>query len=247
MTNAPADSPSARVRARAARSDTVRATRQGASAPRLGIGVRDLGDQLWPILMRHATAAWLAVVMPCLALLAIGTVRGIWYDGAVLALVLAGVVGWFVAALSAAERAVRRFRFEHATTPRVGRYLLLPSFVSAAPELLLLAGLTIYLFEHVRVVRRSTRGRPNAGARTTYEIGIRDLARRYAAEQGWPQTRGVALARRLVELGIVREVRISQAIGWRLAHRSEHDALTTLEAAFGAQIIDWRTGSSPED
>ncbi len=132
----------------------------------------------------------------------------------------------------------RRVAFAQADTPTVAGWRLMPSYVDADPELVELIDLTAFLHAEARIVWRPVRGQPKS-KRVTYSIGLRDLARRWASSRGEPQRRGDRLARRLLELGVIREVHVWRATCWRLTQPTADEAIRLIESITQVKAVDW--------
>jgi hypothetical protein len=185
---------------------------------------------------------WLGYLGVLLLIVALGLVRSTWYDVALLPWLAGGGLWLAVSAIAEADRLARLRAHEACPTPLVGAYRLAQPPGEVAPDVLLALDLVGYLYEHARMVTRPVRGR-HAAARTTYEVPLRTLCRRWAAERAMPVRTGDRIGRDLVSAGVIRVVLISQARAWRLAHPTAESAIKRLELASGTNLVRWDIGA----
>lgn len=208
--------------------------------------VGGLARVLWWRARRRWTSGWVVYVLVLAGQIVLAIVASPWYDATIIAWLMAGSVGLLVASVAEADLESRRSLWRRATTPSVGNYRLIDDFGGVEPTALLLVDLVAFLHAEARIVRRPIRGHPNGGARSTYAVGLRDLARKWAATRGIPLRRGDALARQLLALGVIGEVAVGQAKAWRLAFSTVDDALRALEGSLCVSLIDWHVGRDPD-
>lgn len=201
---------------------------------------------VWWRTQRRWTSGWVAYVLVLAAQVILAITRDAWYGATITAWLFAGAVGLLVASVADADLESRRSRWRRATTPAVGGYRLAPGFRSVDPTALLLLDLVAFLHAKARIVRRPIRGHPHGGTRSTYAVGLRDLARQWAASRGLPLRRGDVLARQLLAIGVINEVAVGQAMAWRLAYSTVDDGLRGLEGRLNASLIDWVIGRNPD-
>lgn len=229
------------VEARRARRQRIAALRVAASPPRVMTSLACVLRRGW-LRRRTGWTRWRGAFLAILGVEIVALSRGA-------TLMLPAIVGWLVAGslawIAASLLELDRFGLElaHRTPgPSLGGYRLRPDIdlASIDPDTLLLVDLVIFIGDRIRVVPRRVRGQ--RGSRYGLETGIRDLSWAWARSRGLPLRRGSSLARQLIDLRILREVRISQATAWRPVYGRTEDAVRALEQGLGRQLIDWQVG-----
>ncbi len=167
-----------------------------------------------------------------------------WLGTVLLLWLCAGALAWCVASIAEADLAVRRAAHQQSGAPSVGGRRLTGRFGDLDPNILLQLDLAMTLHAKARLVHVPRRGHL-AARRITYETGLRDLARQWARHRALPIRRGDLVARRLIDAGVIRPVRINQALAWRLAQLTADDAVRTLEQSAGP-LVDWTIGPDPD-
>ena len=198
----------------------------------------------WWMRHEHRWSIWRGVYGLLVAGAALLVIRDAVAVIAVVVLLVAGGVGWLAQSALASDLAYRRERHRRALGPAVGGFRLRGDLRDLDPEAVILADLVATLYDSLRVVARPWRG--HRGHRTTYEFPLRNRCRRFAASRSLPVRAGDRYGRRLLELGVLCRVRISQVDAWRLVHRRCPDALRALELALGVRLFDWSIGRDPD-
>jgi hypothetical protein len=202
--------------------------------------IRDAWLSLMPR-RRVLSAGYVAILVSTFLL---GLLRSIWYDAALVAWLIGGGLALAMGSIVEADRLARMRAHEACPTPLIGGYRLARQPGEISSDVLLALDLVAYLYAHSRTVTRPVRGR-RAASRTTYEVGLRNLCRQWAAEREMPVRTGDRVGRELVRTGVIRVVAISQARAWRLTSPTVESAIKTLELATGVSLIRWDIGASP--
>lgn len=190
-----------------------------------------------------AVAAYAALLGACLIAASVGAGQAA--AVAAVAWLLAGAAA--VAAEALLELDVLRREAAHDASGAVsvaGYRLAMPVMFMLPSDRDALEGLA-YVYDRAR--RRWVPGRGAAGGRWALEVPVRDLLRAYAAAEGLPVRAGDRMGRRLVDLGLLRQVALCQAVRWEPAYPSLADGLAAYEERHwaGRAVFRFDLGRDP--
>lgn len=197
--------------------------------------------------LRARAGRWQVAYLAVLALLAYWTpLDHEFYRAAIVVWVIAGAHAWVVATWLGLDVRRRRLLHDKSGLPTVRGWRLVAPIAELDPDLLLSTDLLIYLFDSARIVSVPIRG-GRRSRRTTYEVSLRALGRR------WARTRGLSGRRadRILaddlcgRYGLVRRVPIGNATAFRLVDEAAESALARLEAVTGRSLVAWELGRDP--
>lgn len=217
--------------------------RHRVDAPPLEPGVLDGLRQWWvgrpTVSTRTRVVFWVVFVYA-----AITGVAGSRVHAAAAALWLAaGALAWIAATALDWDVRSRIARHDASALPALsGGWRLAAPLAVLEPGDLLVMDAVGFLYSTVIRTWKAGVGATAAGGRWTYAEGIRATLRAWARSRGLPIRRGDRMGRELVALGLLRCVRINQAIAWQLVHPTAEDAWRAYERTVGRRVIAWELG-----
>ena len=168
------------------------------------------------------------------------------YTYVVAAWLLLGVLAGSIAGWLRLDVYRRRMRHDQCGLVSVAGWRIAGDLSRIDPDLLLAIALLCYLFDHARLTSVAVRGHRRR-MRTTYELGLRTLAREFGRESGASGRRAEALLAKLCdELHVIRRVPVGTAVAFRLVDESVGSALARVEQAAGSgTLFAWSLGRDP--